>query len=449
MSWRPRLVPLLALLVAAPAAAQDAHYWSQQYGTRSTLLGGAVIGSVNDLSATYYNPGALALIEDPDFLISANVYEASGLKVDQGAGPGEDLSSTRISAAPDLIAGLLPVGLLGARRLAYSILTRQRFDFTVAARASVAPDPGQTGGGGGEVRINQDVTDTWVGLTWSRTLDESQGFGVTGFVSVRSQKSRSEVGAQVYENGVVNSVIALENAEYSTWSVLAKVGYDRRWGNYTLGVSATTPNLRVFGSGGYYLDRAAAIDGGDQDLLLTNQEDRVATYKTPWSVGAGGSADLGDTRIHLSAEWFSSVAPYEVIELQPAVTQSTGAVYEPVFAQQFGAVLNGAIGLSHEFSDRVQGYTSFATDFSANNTDQGSETASVSRWDIYHLGVGANLVVESVDLTLGLSYAWGNSDALRIADFGVLQDGGGTSPAGTADLTYRRLRFLLGFKVNL
>jgi len=29
--------------------AQDGHYWSQQYGTTSTLLGGVVIGSVEDL----------------------------------------------------------------------------------------------------------------------------------------------------------------------------------------------------------------------------------------------------------------------------------------------------------------------------------------------------------------------------------------------------------------
>ena len=47
----------LAMLVCLQASrAQDTQYWNIQYGTRSTLLGGAVIGSVADLSATYYNP---------------------------------------------------------------------------------------------------------------------------------------------------------------------------------------------------------------------------------------------------------------------------------------------------------------------------------------------------------------------------------------------------------
>ena len=443
-----RWLPLLILTALAPGvAAQDSHYWSQQYGTRSTLLGGAVIGSVNDLSATYYNPGALALIPDPDFLISANVYEMSTLTVDQASGNRKDLSSTRISAVPGFIGGLLPVRFLGSRRLAYSILTRQRFGFTVAAQASESPATGGEGGGGGEVRFDQDVNDTWVGLTWSRALGERDGLGVTGFVSVRSQKSRSEVGASLFEDDLVKSVNAVENAEYSTWRVLAKVGYDRRWDDFTFGISATTPGVRVLGSGQYYVTRSAAVDSV-QELAVSSQEDRRADYKTPWSVGAGGSVDLGKTRIHLSTEWFSSIAPYQVIELESFVAQSDGAVYEPVFAQQSGAVLNGALGVSQDFSAKVQGYASFATDFSANNTSPGGETASVSRWDIYHLGIGGNLVIDQVDVTLGLSYAWGESGSDRLLGPTELA-ADGLPPPEVERLTYRRLRFLLGFKVNL
>ena len=49
--------PLLAVVsllgLAAPGLAQDSHYWTNQYGSRATLLGGAVIGGVLDLSVTY------------------------------------------------------------------------------------------------------------------------------------------------------------------------------------------------------------------------------------------------------------------------------------------------------------------------------------------------------------------------------------------------------------
>ncbi len=63
-------------------SAQDSQYWTQAYGTTSTLLGGIVIGSVSDLGATFYNPGNLSLTDDPNFLFTARVFEFSSLQVD-------------------------------------------------------------------------------------------------------------------------------------------------------------------------------------------------------------------------------------------------------------------------------------------------------------------------------------------------------------------------------
>lgn len=56
------------LLLTTSIQGQEDNYWNIQYGTRSTLLGGTVIGSVSDLSATYYNPGAIALFRDVNFI---------------------------------------------------------------------------------------------------------------------------------------------------------------------------------------------------------------------------------------------------------------------------------------------------------------------------------------------------------------------------------------------
>ena len=43
------LIILGLFLFSVNISAQDTHYWNLQYGTRSTLLGGAVIGSVTDM----------------------------------------------------------------------------------------------------------------------------------------------------------------------------------------------------------------------------------------------------------------------------------------------------------------------------------------------------------------------------------------------------------------
>ena len=64
---------LLGIGFANLAPAQDAHYWTDQFGNRARLLGGAVVGSVRDLSATYYNPGSLALVPTAELLLAGNV----------------------------------------------------------------------------------------------------------------------------------------------------------------------------------------------------------------------------------------------------------------------------------------------------------------------------------------------------------------------------------------
>lgn len=75
---------LFVAVVPGDSLAQDTNYWSNQYGPRSMLLGGAVIGSVTDMSATYYNPGALGYIENPELLLSANTYQIETLGVKDG-----------------------------------------------------------------------------------------------------------------------------------------------------------------------------------------------------------------------------------------------------------------------------------------------------------------------------------------------------------------------------
>ena len=104
MNRQPLLKYLLILVISAigigTVPAQDTHYWNLQYGTRSTLLGGAVIGSVSDMAATYYNPAALALFPTQEILLSGKVYQYSSLTLSNGTGPGKDLTSSTIEAAP-------------------------------------------------------------------------------------------------------------------------------------------------------------------------------------------------------------------------------------------------------------------------------------------------------------------------------------------------------------
>jgi hypothetical protein len=92
------------------ARAQDAHYWTEQYGTRESLLGGAVVGSVEGLPAVFYNPSRLVAGERTSFALSTHVFGWASISVENGASPGVDLSATRTGLEPSLVAGSLPFG---------------------------------------------------------------------------------------------------------------------------------------------------------------------------------------------------------------------------------------------------------------------------------------------------------------------------------------------------
>ncbi len=166
----------LSLLLTCNLFPQDAHYWNIQYGTRSTLLGGAVIGSVSDLSATYYNPGAVALFKDANFILSARVYQIETITVEDGAGLGKDLQYSTIVPSPSFVAFDFKFDFLGDARLALSILTRQKMDFEFQTRLIdsleiIETSPGKENFAGG-ISLRREFNEVWGGITYSTKLND-------------------------------------------------------------------------------------------------------------------------------------------------------------------------------------------------------------------------------------------------------------------------------------
>ena len=85
---------IASIFISGYLQAQTAHYWTESYGTRSMLLNGVVVGSVQDLGAVYYNPARLAQFKSPAFVISGQVYELKGITVKNGLGDGLDLNKS-------------------------------------------------------------------------------------------------------------------------------------------------------------------------------------------------------------------------------------------------------------------------------------------------------------------------------------------------------------------
>src|SRR6478736_10223299 len=119
---------------------QDSHYWTQQYGTKSMLLSGSVIGGVEDLGAVYYNPARLSVTSGTAFLLSANVYELNTIKIDDIFGSSKNASTTSFRGVPTLAAGTFKIKKLPKHFFAYAFITRQNSDYNLSYQNEVYQD---------------------------------------------------------------------------------------------------------------------------------------------------------------------------------------------------------------------------------------------------------------------------------------------------------------------
>jgi hypothetical protein len=444
---------LVGLAAAQPCYAQDSHYWNQQYGTRAELLGGLVVGSALDISATYYNAGMLALVEDPDVVQAAQTFELQSIVLQDTPRPGEDLSSLSFRTAPSLFAGLLPSRVQGGR-LAYSTLTRTRFKASLETRLGGTADvfldePGEETIAG-ERLLSQDLSELWAGLTWSRRLGGHTGFGITTYFTYFGQNRRiqSIVRAANDSTGAGGTLTVIDDFDYWTLGLLWKTGIAFDFDPWKFGLALTTPNLTYFGTGKALYNRAITgidLDGDgnpDSKIFTGLQEGLSASHHRPWSVAAGVSYRIGRTALHFSSEYFGKVDRYTPLEAN--LEGEIGSLpLEKRLTQQLDHVLNLGIGVQHRFNERFAYYGAFWTDFSAAESEF-EANASVTKWDIFHLSSGAKVSFRGVLFTFGVTYASGDDETPIAIDF--LGDGDFVLGEPTASgATYRRLRFILGF----
>jgi hypothetical protein len=420
------------------------------------LLGGAVIGSVDDLSGVFYNPGALGYIEAPELLLSANVYGFETLTLQDGGGEGIDLTSSHFNLLPAMVAGAFRSTWLGRNKLAYSFLTRHRFSSRVQNLSSgsfdVLPDPGVETFAGG-LNLEAEAKEFWAGVTWARPATDRVGFGVTTFLSIRNESGRNEILAQALTDSSDISVIYdVDTFRSTVYSLIWKAGIGIDLDPLTLGVAVTTPNLEIYGRGdATYNSTTVGVDrDGDntpENAFETDvQKDVTANYKSTLSIGAGAAYATHRTRLNLSAEWFAAVDGYDALELDPFVSQTTGEVVERSLRQRRDDVFNVAVGIEHELAEKSVGYLGFRTNNSSFNPES---DISATGMDVYHATGGAKVAIGRINWTVGVGYAWGSQKKTPVIDLDPDSGGGAVSPQGEVALDYTRWTFLIGFRVGL
>jgi len=455
-----KLLILIILTLSSTGFSQDTQYWSQQYGTKSFYLGGAVIGSFLDLSASYYNPGALALMKNPEFLTGAKSFSLTRFRFKDGAGKGHDFKALRGDAPPDLFAGLFTFGKAPQDRLVYSFLIRKRIKFRVYSSADDLRNIENAGLGNdkyfGITQIEWDVNETWIGLTYSKLLSKNIGLGLTQYFSYFGLYTKYNINSQALTENASMPVTQLGNFINSyNVKTLSKIGLFLDYSPLKLGFTTTLPSINLFGYGDYYSNdtyaqqdiTGAGTTGNYMDVYFI--EDAKSYYPSSWTLGAGFSYAFQKSQIHFSVEWFAPVKPFNHLNLPDIVNKTTGETEQVSLMQEYKSVTNFGIGWQHIFNNHFSLFGGATTNFTA--TPQGSiSNISLSEWDIYQLTVGTVFSYKWIKMNTGIKYAFGKEESKQLINY----------PTASlknlllgeriiSNIDYKELKVVIGFSLRL
>ena len=418
---RPPVLAVLSLLALAPLARpQDSHYWTNQYGTRATLLGGAVIGSVLDLSGTFYNPGGLSLLEKPATIMATQIFHYPRLTL---TGYGKNVvpqNAHNLGPAPSLVAGTIRVRGLDKHWFGYSFLARQSVKLGASVSSTGVRDvlPGLAGAEeyATQFKLEEKIAESWFGLTWSYKISRKVGVGVSQYVAARSHRAYvQELVEALGAGGGLAVALGSRQYRYSHFRILWKIGLAADYDDITLGLTMTTPSVGLSGTGSTGVNSSVAaldMDGdgvGDNYLASDYQDNRSSTYRSPFSLAAGVTVKIQKVRLYGSAEWFGRVPAYTVVDAAEFEAQSTGEILSTDVTQELGSVLNAGVGLEWFYTARFKGYASFTTDYSAKRSGTVTNVA-LTDWDIHHIVTGAEFFINKSALTVGLGFSFGNRE---------------------------------------
>jgi hypothetical protein len=402
------------------ARGQDSHYWTNQYGSRATLLGGAVIGSVLDLSGTYYNPGGMSLIEKPQTIMAANVLRYPRVTLADSPPGSVPLNRYSPGQAPVLLAGTIRIRGLRDHWFGYSYVARQSVKLglstSAAGTADVLPFFAGPEDYVTQFKLDEKLSESWFGLTWSYKVSKHVGIGATQYLAYRNQQAFVQEVAEAKNNGdSLGAAVGSRQFSYYHFRILWKIGLACDFQKVTLGLTLTLPSLAIGGRGTSGVNSSlSGLDmTGDNvadDYLASNYQRYLpVTYATPFSLAAGVTFKIEKLRIYGSAEWFARVPPYTVVDAAPFAAQSTGEILSTDVTQELESVLNWGFGIEWFYSSRFKGYASFTTDYSA-KAEETRTNLALTDWDIVHLVTGGEFLIKKSSLTIGAGVSFGGRE---------------------------------------
>ncbi|MDX2359321.1 MAG: hypothetical protein QNK23_00850 [Crocinitomicaceae bacterium] len=431
------LFTTLFLMCACVSFSQDYHHWSEHFGARASLLGGAATAGLGDNATSYYNPAAMAFVENPSLSISVSAYRMRMLKAENALGKGLDLEENQFSTMPNLIAGVMAFDKHPKIRLGYSVLTRRsfnsNFDFLHES------DQELIAGFAGPERfvysynLHHQLMEYWAGIGISYQVSEGFSIGLSHFGIYRDVKYSTAFGINVLPQDIsaleIYELSSSQSFNYYNVKGVFKPSIALSVENFKFGISYTTPSFNMFGGGQAFreikaINAYSIIPNAYLDIEIIDRVDGIKVrHKEFGSLAFGVSWRLGKkVWLHITNETYFGGKEYYIFDVDekpsvyPDVWSEEQLEYEVLGGQNFlslteqtEARTNFGLGLEAKLAKRWDLYLGARTDFLYNEIPKEANNdvmfVSTSSWNLLHFSLGlVYLTKKNKRYTVGLEY---------------------------------------------
>lgn len=412
--------------------AQESHYEVNQIGSRSSLLAGAVVSSVRDNSAIYYNPAGLSFIDNSSLSVMGDFYYYDYLQIKNALGDDISIYSHSADAIPQIFSGIYKNKEKPWLTINYAVLNRSASQSNSLSSHTDSYNifdelPGNENFTGVYEYFNRHRED-WAGIGYGYKINDKLGLGFSVFSAFRTQEFRVKYDADIYHlnderapgNSFANHYF-YNNLRYFSVGVFSKLGIAYTFKKVKFGATLTTPRIPIKFISNSSLNRSIQID----TLATTTGSEKVqfsqnkikTQYKSPWIFEAGTSVEIRNTIIHASLSYYSTITKYDILQ-----TPNSGITYDNLYnTKSFTNVhtahkhlINFALGVEHRLSSNVNVLGGFRTDFNYLNTGELDPIfdlhPNLSFYDLYHISGGTEWKQDKFNLSLGVTFSLGYMD---------------------------------------